>query len=140
MRPIPLALCLASAVFLTACSSTPDSRIARSQAAFNQYPSAVQQKIRAGEVDIGFTPEMVLLALGEPARQFTHQTEAGTVELWVYHDTGPRFSFGLGVGSFGRHSATSVGVGGSTGGYDPEEKMRVEFRDGKVTAVEHMKH
>ncbi|SDR69334.1 hypothetical protein [Opitutus sp. GAS368] len=139
MRPLLLAVCLVSAALLAACSSTPDSRIARSQAAFNQYPSAVQQKIRAGEVDVGFTPEMVLLALGEPARQFTHQSETGTAEIWIYHDNGPRFSFGIGVGSFGRHSATSVGVSSSTGGYDPEEKMRVEFRDGKVTAIEYVK-
>jgi hypothetical protein len=27
----------------------------------------------------------------------------------------------------------------STGGYDPEEKIRVEFRDGKVTAVDTLK-
>ena len=27
----------------------------------------------------------------------------------------------------------------STGGYDPEEKIRVEFREGKVTAVDSLK-
>jgi uncharacterized protein with FMN-binding domain len=27
----------------------------------------------------------------------------------------------------------------SSGGYDPEEKMRVEFRDGRVTAIEYVK-
>ncbi len=139
MHILRLACCLAAAAFLSACSSTPDSRITKSESAFNQYPADVQQKIRAGEVDIGFTPEMVHLALGEPSREFNRQTETGTVELWVYHDKGPRFSFGIGVGSFGRHSATSVGVSTSTGGYDPEEKMRVEFRDGRVTAVEYVK-
>lgn len=139
MRPLLPVLCLASAALLAACSSTPDDRIAKSQAAFGQYPSVVQQKIRAGEVDIGFTPEMVLLALGEPSRQFNHQSATGTAEIWIYHDNGPRFSFGIGVGSFGRHSATSLGVSSSTGGYDPEEKMRVEFRDGLVSAIEYVK-
>ncbi len=139
MRPLTLALGLAAVALLAACSSTPDARIAKRQSAFNQYPSAVQKKIHAGEVDIGFTPEMVVLALGEPARQFTHQSTTGTAEIWIYHDNGPRFSIGIGVGSFGRHSATSVGVSTSTGGYDPEEKMRVEFRDGRVTAIEYVK-
>lgn len=100
----------------------------------------MQQKIRAGEVDIGFTPEMVLLALGEPSRQFNHQSATGTAEIWIYHDNGPRFSFGIGVGgAIGRHSSAGVGLSTSGGEYDPEEKMRVEFRDGKVTAIEYVK-
>lgn len=136
---MPAILCLASVALLAACSSTPDARIAKNQAAFGGYPATVQQKIRAGEVDVGFTPEMVRLALGEPTRQFNRQTEKGTVELWVYHDKSPRLSIGLGFGSYGRHSGTSVGVNTSTGGYDPEEKMRVEFRDARVTAIEYVK-
>jgi hypothetical protein len=140
MRPIASALCLASVALLAACSSTPDSRIAKSQAAFADYPAAVQQKVRAGEVDVGFTPEMVRLALGEPTRQFNRQTESGTAEVWVYHKSGPRFSFGVGIGgAIGRHSSAGVGMSTSTGGYDPEEKMRVEFRDGRVAAIEYVK-
>ena len=140
MRSIPAALCLASVALLAACSSTPDARIAKNQPAFSQYPSAVQQKIRAGEVDVGFTPEMVRLALGEPTREFRRQTETGLAEVWVYHDNGPRFSLGIGVGgAVGRHSSAGVGLSTSTGGYDPEEKMRVEFRDDRVTAIEYVK-
>jgi hypothetical protein len=140
MRPIASALCLASVALLAACSSTPDSRIAKNQPAFAGYPAAVQQKIRAGEVDVGFTPDMVRLALGEPTRQFNRQTEGGKSEVWVYHDNGPRFSFGVGIGgAVGRHSSAGVGLSTSSGGYDPEEKMRVEFRDGKVTAIEYVK-
>jgi hypothetical protein len=140
MRLLRLALCLASTALLAACSSTPEQRIAKNSAAFDTYPPQIRQKIRAGQVDLGFTPEMVRLALGEPTRQFHRQTETGVVELWVYHDNGPRFSFGVGFGSYGRHSASSVGVSTSTGGYDPEEKMRVEFRDGRVTAVDYVKN
>jgi len=140
MRPIASLLCLVSAALLAACSSTPESRIAKNQAAFEQYPAAVQQKIRAGEVEVGFSPEMVRLALGEPARQLSRQTAGDTAEVWVYHRNGPRFSFGVGVGgAVGGHTSAGVGVSTSTGGYDPEEKMRVEFRDGKVSAVEYVK-
>jgi hypothetical protein len=139
MRFLSLVLCLASVVFLAACSSTPEERIAKNQALFDEYPPTVRQKIRAGQVDVGFTPEMVRLAFGEPTRQFNRQTEAGMVELWIYHDTGPRFSFGVGVGSVGSHSSSAVGVSTSTGGYDPEEKMRVEFREGRVAVVEYVK-
>jgi hypothetical protein len=140
MRPLALGLCLAAAALLAACSSTPADRIAKNQAEFDRYPAAVREKIRAGEVDLGFTSDMVRLALGEPARTFTRQAGAGVTEVWAYHDNGPRFSFGIGVGgSTGRHSSMGVGLSTSSGGYDPEEKMRVEFRDGKVTAVEQVR-
>lgn len=139
MRSLRLALCLASAALLAACSTTPEQRIAKNSALFDTYPPQIRQKIRAGEVEIGFTPDMVRLALGEPSRVFSRQTETGAAELWVYLDKGPRFSIGVGVGTYGRHSASSVGVSTSTGGYDPEEKMRVEFRDGRVTAVENVR-
>jgi hypothetical protein len=139
MRRFPLFALAALVALLTACTSTPEARIAKSQALFDGFAPAVQQKIRAGQVDLGFTPDMVRLALGEPSRVFTRQTEGGATELWVYNDNGPRFSIGVGVGSFGRHSASSLGVSTSTGGYDPDEKMRVEFRDGRVTAVEYLR-
>src|SRR3954471_23420824 len=137
MRSFTLLLVLGLSALLTACTSNPETRIAKNPAIFDTYPPQVRQKIRAGEVDIGFTPDMVRLALGEPSRVFRRQTQDGATELWIYQDNGPRFSLGIGVGTFGRHSATSLGVSSSTGGYDPEEKMHVEFRDGRVTAVEY---
>ena len=139
MRLLAPTLAFAAALFLAACSSTPESRIADNSAAFARFSPDVQQKIRAGRVDVGFTAEMVKLALGEPARVFMRQSEAGDTEVWIYHDNGPQFSFGLGVGSGGRHSAVGAGVGMSTGGYDPEEKMRVEFRGGLVTVIDYVK-
>lgn len=129
------ALSLAASLVLAGCS-TPDSRIAKSQSAFAGYPADVQAKIRAGQVEPGFTPEMVQLALGEPLRKTTRQTEAGDAEVWIYPERSPRFSFGLGVSSGGGHSGFGAGVGLSTGGYESDEGMRVEFRDGKVSAIE----
>jgi len=125
-------------LFFSACS-TPDKRISDRRAEFEKYPPDIQQKIRAGQVNVGFTQEMVLMALGEPARRFTRKTEAGDTEVWSYHDNSPQFSFGFGVGSSSRHSAVGGGVGVTTGGYDPDEKVRVEFRSGVVTAVDILK-
>jgi len=126
------------AVLLAGCS-TPDSRIAKNRTVFDQLPAEVQQKIRAGRVEVGFTAEMVQLALGEPDRVFTRRSEQGETEVWGYQDHGPRFSIGLGVGTGGRHSAFGGGVAMTSGGHDPDEKIRVEFRGGKVTAVDTLK-
>ena len=123
---------------LSACS-TPQSRIDSNRAAFDQFPAAVQEKIRAGRVDLGFTPEMVRMALGKPARQTTRKTTAGDVEIWIYTDDKPQLSFGFGVASGGYHHAMGVGMETSTGGYDPDEKARVEFRGGQVVSVEYRK-
>ncbi len=138
MRLVPTLFAGAALALLAGCS-TPGSRIAGHQAEFDRLPAAAQQQIRAGEVDIGFTPEMVRLALGEPDRVFTRRTEKGDIEVWGYQDHGPQFSIGIGVGSGGRHSSVGGGVAMSTGGYDPDEKIRVEFREGRVSAVDSAK-
>jgi hypothetical protein len=136
MRFRSLSLALAVVSLLVACS-TPDSRITANRAAFEKFPAETQAKIRAGHIDLGFTPEMVRLALGEPARRLSRQSEAGEVELWIYRDDGPHLSLGVGVGSSGYHSGVGGGVAVSTGGYDADERMRVEFRAGLVSAIEY---
>lgn len=126
-------------LFLAACSSTPGQRIAQNQAAFAQFPPDVQQNLRAGRVDVGYTEPMVLIALGEPANRVEKVDAAGRSEVWIYRKNAPQFSFGFGIGSVGRHSATSVGVGASTGDYLDDEALRVEFQQGRVTRIEFRK-
>ena len=125
---------LALALALAGCS-TPDSRIEKNSAAFASYPPTAQAKIRAGEVEIGFTGEMVTLALGKPDRVLRRQTAEGESAVWIYADKSPTFGFGVGIGGGGHHSGGGVAVGTSTGG-DREDRLRVIFKAGKVTAVE----
>ena len=125
---------------LVAGCSTVDSRIAKNRDAFSSWPAAVQDKVVQGKIDIGFTPDQVRVALGEPDRVFTRTTADGTSEVWGYRDRGPRFSFGVGIGggSFGRGGGTFGGVGVSTGtGYHDDEKLGVVFdRNGRVSSIE----
>jgi hypothetical protein len=116
--------------------STVDSRIARDQPEFDSWPPAVQQKVRARQVDLGFTPAQVFMALGDPDRKYTRTTAEGTTEVWAYRDDRPAFSFGLGFGSAGGSSAYGAGVGVTTGGDRDDDKLRVIFADGKVIALE----
>jgi hypothetical protein len=136
MRRFPLLAALLAVILLSACS-TPDSRITENQAAFDRLPPEAQQKIRAGQVEPGYTHEMVYLALGKADRKYTRATEQGETEVWLYDDNTPQFSFGVGVGSYGHSGGGAVGVSTTTGGYDPEAKVRIEFRDGRVTAAEY---
>jgi uncharacterized protein YceK len=129
-------LFLVLAALAVAGCSTVDSRIASNQPQFDSWPPAVQQKVRAKQVDIGFTTAQVLVALGEPDRAYARTTAQGTAEVWAYRDHGPTFSFGLGIGSAGRSSAYGAGLGVTTGGDRSDDKLRVIFEDGKVTAIE----
>ena len=134
MNPCRFAPLLALAV-LAACSTT-DTRIRDRQSAFDSYPPAIQQKIRAGQVDVGFTPDMALMALGEPDRRYQRTDEHGASEIWAYRDSSPAFSFGLGGGSFGGGSAYGGGVGVSTGGEAPDDRLRLVFVNGTVVSIE----
>ncbi|ATC62754.1 hypothetical protein CMV30_01540 [Nibricoccus aquaticus] len=120
---------------LSACSS-PDSRIKKNQASFNALPAETQAKIRAGKVEVGYTQAMVLMALGEPDRRYLRTSEKGQTEVWAYRDKGPAFSIGLGIGGGGGRSNVGGGIGVSTAGDREEDKIRVLFEGGKVTATE----
>ena len=131
----PLISVIAIVLLVAAGCASVESRIQDNEAAFNTWPADVQEKVRAGKVEMGFTPEMVEVALGKPDRTSSRTTERGQADVWVYHDKSPRFSIGLGLGS-GRGS-TGFG-GGVTVGDDfrDEENMRVIFEGDRVAAIE----
>lgn len=138
-----LRLCasLVTLLLLAGCaSSSPDARIRRNPELFAQYPPAVQERIRAGQIDIGYTEDMVLMALGDPVRRVERMDHSGVTQVWIYsrQSSSPQFSFGVGMGSFGRRSAVGTSVGMSTGGgYYDDEAMRVEFQQGRVVRVDY---
>lgn len=125
----------AAALLLSACSTTPASRIADHRAEYERYPVEVQQKIAAGKIDIGFTPAQVELALGRPTRKSAHTTDKGQAEVWGYSDSSPSFSFGVGGGSYGRGLGGSGAVSTTTGG-KADEKLKVVFVNGTVSEIE----
>ena len=71
------------AVFLAACA-TPAARIKKNQALFDALPAAEQALIREGKVAIGFTPDMVRLAVGEPDQRWIRTDAQGKSEIWSY--------------------------------------------------------
>lgn len=127
-------LVLLGVMGLAGCASTPEKRIAKETEVFSAMPAETQAKIRAGEVEIGFTTTQVKLAKGEPDRVGRRTTTAGEEEVWTYERKKSGLSFGLGIG--GGSGGLGGGVGVSTGGRDPDVAMRVMFSAGLVSAVE----
>jgi hypothetical protein len=92
----------------------------------------VQEKIRAGEIAVGFTPEMVEMAWGEPSRkdQVTGEDYAG--EVWTWSRSIPGIGIGMGTGGYyGGHVGVGTGVLVGDSAYR-EDRAQVEFRSGKV--------
>jgi hypothetical protein len=131
---------VAAVLFLGGCASTPESRIQRNPEAFAALPSAVQERVRRGAVEIGDTPEIVRLALGEPARVVQRvDARTGASEVWIFLKESPRISFGFGVGSYGRSSGVGLGVSTGDLAVREDEALRVEFQQGRVTRIDFRK-
>ena len=129
------------AVLLAGCA-TPAKRIEQNQDLFDSFPVAAQARIRGGQIDLGFTPDMVRIALGEPQRKTLRRSGAGDLEIWFYLDSIRRYDRqrvdidGLSLsGPGGRRS-----LGGSAW-INVEQnreyvRTRVEFRNGVVAVIE----
>ena len=134
LAALPLLLC--------GCASTPAQRIDQNRELFDSLPVAAQARIRGGQIEPGFSPEMVQLALGKPQRILVRRSRAGDSLVWLYLDVDRRYE---------RQRADVVGIsvagaGGvrSTGGsawinVSQEREIvrcRVEFMGGTVFAFE----
>ena len=126
-----------AALMLAGCS-TVDSRIKDNQAAFDAYPSAVQAALREGQVQVGFTPEQVKIALGEPDRIYRRTKTGVDSEVWAYTDNSPSFGLGLGVG-VGGGPGMGAGAGVSSRDYYYRDRVRVVFENGLVSELEEIK-
>ncbi len=129
---------ITSALLLAGCASTPQDRISQNRAIYESFPAEVQRKISAGQVDVGFTPDMVSLALGKPDQKLIRADAGGQSEVWVYEKHKPQFSFGVGVGggSYGGGGSVATGVGVSTTTAPSGTFMHVVFVGGKVASIE----
>jgi hypothetical protein len=128
---VRLAVCSAVVLALAGCSTTA-SRIRERQAVFDSYPEPIQHNLRRGIIEVGYTPEMVFIALGEPDRKVEVATEDGVSQVWTWWKSSPGVALGLGSWSrLGSHVGFGTGI--SVGDRARrEEKAVVEFRRGRV--------
>mgnify|MGYP006294301461 CR=1 FL=1 len=130
-------LIVSAALFLAGCA-TPQARIQRNQQMYASFPPEVKRTVREGKIELGYTRDMVYIALGSPDRRYERVTDAGTVEVWAYTDTELTHAR--------VHRAGWWPWWGPWYGPDPYygsvavpreyEELRVEFRDARVTAIE----
>jgi len=141
--PILLAAGLAA---LTGCS-TVNSRIREKQAVFDTLPPATRAEIRRGQVAVGFTPDMVYMAIGKPDEVRERVDAAGRETVWKYSVYYEVYEGSIRAGyrrwmrwdpRLNAYRIYDEPIDASV--YQPvrETYIRVTFRDGKVTAIDQM--
>ncbi len=119
------------------CASTTESRIDREPDLFASFPPDVQELVRNGQVRVGFEPDMVRLALGEPNRKVIRQAADDQREIWYYE--GRYFT----LESHDFHDRWHHGRPGAMIHYDTTretiyDRMQLDFVDGKLVSIEQL--
>jgi outer membrane protein assembly factor BamE (lipoprotein component of BamABCDE complex) len=134
---------LTSLMMLAGCS-TPASRIEQNQELFNTYEPDIQAAIRQGKIDIGFTRDMVHMALGKPDRQYSRTTESGQSEIWSYVELYSTTRRQRIDGPFrirdpqGGYRTVSDSLWVDVDEQREYERLRVEFEGNRVRAIENV--
>ena len=135
---------VSGAVWLAACS-TPEARIQNHPEIYAQITPQEQALVKAGQVGLGFGPDAVKLALGDPDRMTVRMDARGELRIWHYTETvyydGAFLYGGPYWGGWGRRRG-GWGAWGAWGSWGPYpvgpvstyDRFRVEFRNGKVIA------
>src|SRR5262249_17447551 len=83
MKTMLTVLAVALALACAGCS-TINSRINERYAVFASLDPATQDQIRHGQVGVGYTPDMVYMAIGRPTKHINRVTNDGTETTWIY--------------------------------------------------------
>ena len=146
-RLIRTFLLAASLGFITGCQ-TVESRIKEKPEAFAKADLATQEKITQGIIDLGYSEDLVYLALGAPDEKRETLTADGKTVTWIYNTYYDRYN---GTGFAGYHRSVYYDpylrayrmyyrpVLADTYTQEKEERIRIVFRNGKATAIEQAK-
>lgn len=132
------ALIACVALALLAGCSTPEARIQHNPEAFASLSPSDQQLIREGKVAVGFTAEMVRLALGDPDLVYTRTDANGVNESWSYTTYESEVGVSLYRGYYHRYWGDPFYYPyySSYPSRRTKEYLKIVFIGGRVTSVE----
>jgi hypothetical protein len=127
------------ALLMVGCASTVEDRIQSRQEAFNAYPVEVQARLKQRQIRLGDDTDAVWIAFGAPTTQQYRIDAEGRTEIWIYKYLTNDSKLVNAV-----HPVYRDIDGRLRGSYyiddRPEyvwkESLRVEFKNGRVVAVE----
>jgi hypothetical protein len=128
--------------------STVKSRIEEKAAVFNSLDPQAQARLRQGIVDIGYTEDMVYIAMGRPDQTKERQAEGGVETEWIYNEYWQEYQ-GRQFAGYRRIVYFDPTARAYRYYYEPvqvdvyrdrvEQKTRITFKNGKVSAIEQVK-
>ena len=80
---LPVALAAFLVLSVAGCNSF-QSRARQMSGVYDQLPASEQQRLQRGTINVGDTPEMVYIALGNPDERRDLLTADGAQTVWVY--------------------------------------------------------
>ena len=141
----PHLLLFAALLTLWGGCSTFEGRARERAAAFNQLDAITQERLRQREIRVGDTFDMVYIALGAPDQKREKVTNAGAETTWIYNRYWQEYRGDYTIG-FRRHVFYNPKTKSYFVVHEPvretiyqdrvEERLRVYFKNGQVSAVE----
>lgn len=138
---------LALALFLSGCS-TIDSRIKEKSSTFAALDAPTQDKIRLGRVEVGFTTDLVYIALGSPDERLSKTTAGSMDETWIYNSYHQDY-LGSAHTGYRRYVVIDPKTKQPMVFFEPiytpiyqdrvEERIRIAFKNEKVESIEQVK-
>jgi hypothetical protein len=147
-RFLSVLLSLGALAFAAGCQ-TVDSRIKEKPEVFASLSPETQAKIKQGIIDIGFTEDMVYLALGAPDKKRETITATGHTTTWIYSTYYETYEDAHYVGYY-RHIYYDPYLSSYRLYYhhafpstvvveEKDERIRIVFKDGKAAVIEQAK-
>ncbi len=137
-------LLAALALGLAGCAG-PAWRIKRNPEMFGAFPPEAQSAVREGRIEVGYTRDMVFIALGRPQHTYDRVTREGSTEVWTYNGMRYATRYAPVDASYwylDRRGDVRLAYGWSwiDVGYGSEfPTMRVEFQGDAVAAIESLR-
>jgi hypothetical protein len=135
------------ALLLGGCSTIP-SRIEEKSALFAALDAETQNKIKQGRVEVGYSTDLVYIALGTPDERLTKTNQTGTTETWIYNSYRQEY---LGTAHMGYRQYVVIDpkTRQAIVTYEPvyssvyrdrvDERIRINFKAHQVESIEQVK-
>ena len=144
LRPV---IFLAAVLLLAGCN-TFERRAKERATVYNALDAATQENLKAGRVELGYTMDMVYIALGNPDQKKDQLTPKGRTTTWIYNSYYQEYVGTAHVG-YRRYAVYNPKTRSYAVFVEPvysnvyrdrvEPKIRISFKDGRVSAIEQVK-
>ena len=139
---------MVAALLTLAGCNTFEHRAKQKASVFAALDAATRTRLQNGEIRLGDTPDEVYIALGRPDEKKALTSERNETSLWIYNRYWQEYQGEAFVGSRPVYVKNPT-TGAVTVYYEPvrqpiyvnrsQERLRITFKDGKVSVVERPK-